>query len=73
MVLRVERALYIHSPHLQSLPDRDLKSQDLDYESDSLTIRPRLLIYIYIYFLYTAQGHTHKDKSVEMLNELRFN
>ncbi len=27
-----ERALYIHSPHLQPL----------DYESDSLTIRPRL-------------------------------
>ncbi len=23
VVLRVERALYIHSPHRQSLPDRD--------------------------------------------------
>ncbi len=42
MVLRVERALYIHSPHLQSLPARDLNSQPLGYESDSLTIRPRL-------------------------------
>ncbi len=42
VVLRVERALYIHSPHLQSLPARDSNSQPLGYESDSLTIRPRL-------------------------------
>ncbi len=35
VVLRVERALDIHSPHLQSLPDRDSNSQPLDYESDS--------------------------------------
>ncbi len=42
VVLRVERALYIHFPHLQSLPARDSNSQPLDYESDSLTIRPRL-------------------------------
>ncbi len=40
MVLRVERALNIHSPHLQFLPARDSNSQPLDYESDSLTIRP---------------------------------
>ncbi len=38
VVLRVERALYIHSPHLQSLPDRDLNSQPFDYESDSLSL-----------------------------------
>ncbi len=44
MVLKVERALYIHSPHLQFLPARDLNSQPFDYESDSLTIRPRLLM-----------------------------
>ncbi len=37
MVLRVEKALYIHFPHLQFLPDRDSHSQPLDYESDSLT------------------------------------
>ncbi len=42
VVLRVERALYIHSPHLQYLPARDSNSQPLDYESDSLNIRPRL-------------------------------
>ena len=42
VVLRVERALYIHSPHLQFLPARDSNSQPLDCESDSLTIRPRL-------------------------------
>ncbi len=42
MVLRVERVLVIHSPHLQFLPARDSNSQPLDYESDSLTIRPRL-------------------------------
>ncbi len=48
VVLRVERALYIHSPHLQFLPARDSNSQPLDYESDSLTIRLRLPpIYIY--------------------------
>ncbi len=42
VVLRVERELYIHSPHTQFLPARDSNSQPLDYESDSLTIRPRL-------------------------------
>ncbi len=42
VVLKVERALYIHSPHLQFLPARDSNSQPFDYESDSLTIRPRL-------------------------------
>ncbi len=42
VVLRVERALYIHFPHLQFLPARDSNWQPLDYESDSLTIRPRL-------------------------------
>ncbi len=58
VVLRVERALYIHSPHLQFLPARDSNSQPLDYESNSLTIRLTILtikllflkgtIYIYI-------------------------
>ncbi len=42
MVLKVERVLDIHSPHLQFLPARDSNSQPFDYESDSLTIRPRL-------------------------------
>ncbi len=44
VVLRVERVLYIHSPppHLQFLLDRDSNSQPFDYESVSLTIRPRL-------------------------------
>ncbi len=42
MVLKVERVLYIHSPHLQLLLARGLNSQSFDYESDSLTIRPRL-------------------------------
>ncbi len=37
VVLRVERALT-----LQFLPARDSNSQPLDYESDSLTISPRL-------------------------------
>ncbi len=40
VVLKVERTLYIHSPHLKFLPARD--SNSLDYESDTLTIRPRL-------------------------------
>ncbi len=42
VVLRVGRVLYIHSSHLQFLPARDSNSQPFDYESDSLTIRPRL-------------------------------
>ncbi len=42
VVLKEERALDIHSPHLQFLPDWDTNSQPLNYESDSLTIRPRL-------------------------------
>ncbi len=33
-----ERALYIHSPHWQSLPDRDSNLQPFDYESDSLPL-----------------------------------
>ncbi len=57
-VLKVERALYIRSPHLQSLPDQDSNSQPFNYESESLTIRPRLLLhecflfmkYAWIYF-----------------------
>ncbi len=40
VVLKVERALDIHSPHLQSLPD--LRLEPSGYKSDSLTIRPRL-------------------------------
>ncbi len=38
VVLKVERALYIHSPHLQSLPAWDLNLQPFDYESDSLIL-----------------------------------
>ncbi len=32
----------VHSVHLQFLPAQDSNSQPFDYESDSLTIRPRL-------------------------------
>ncbi len=38
VVLKVERALYIHSPHLQFLQARDSNSQPFDYESETLTI-----------------------------------
>ncbi len=38
VVLKVGRALYIHSPHLQSLPDRDSNSQPFDYDSNSLPL-----------------------------------
>ncbi len=41
-----ERALYIHSPHQQSLQDRDSNSQPFNYESDSLTIRLRLPLHV---------------------------
>ncbi len=37
-----DRALYIHSPHLQILPARDSNSQPFDNVSNSVTIRPRL-------------------------------
>ncbi len=36
VVLRVERALYIHSPHLQFLPAWDSNLLPLDYKSDLL-------------------------------------
>ncbi len=42
VVLRVERALCIHSPTYNSCRTWDSNSQPLGYESDSLTIRPRL-------------------------------
>ncbi len=43
VVLRVERALYIHPPTYNSCqPARDSNPQPLAYESDSLTIKPRL-------------------------------
>ncbi len=48
VVLRVERTLDIqraqdiHSPHLQFLPAWDSNSQPFDFESNSLTNRPRL-------------------------------
>ncbi len=38
VVLKVERALYIHSTHRQYLPDRDSNSQPFDYESNSLQL-----------------------------------
>ncbi len=46
VVLRMERALEILSLHLQFLPARDSNSQTLGYESDSLTIKPRLPMYL---------------------------
>ncbi len=42
----VLRALYIHSPHLHFLAVRESNSQPLDYESNSLTIKPRLPVNI---------------------------
>ncbi len=42
MSVVVVRALHIHTPHLQSLPDWDSNTQPFNYESKSLTIRPRL-------------------------------
>ncbi len=38
VVLNVERALYLHSPHWQFLTDRDSNSQPLDYVLDSLPL-----------------------------------
>ncbi len=56
VVLKVERALYIHSAHQQTLPDRDSNSQPFVYESDSLPLGhdfpgcvPCSLIYSLIY------------------------
>ncbi len=37
LVLKMERPLYIHSPH-RVLPDRDSNSQPFDYESNSLPL-----------------------------------
>ncbi len=60
VVLKVERALYIHSPHLQFLLSRDSNSQPLDYESDSLTIRPQLpLLNINTNYFYNFSRNIH--------------
>ncbi len=52
-VSKVERALDVHSLHLQFLPARDSNSQPFNYESDSLTIighdLPTLCSIIHIY------------------------
>ncbi len=42
VVLKEERALVIHSPTNNPCRTRDSNPQSLDYESDALTIRPRL-------------------------------
>ncbi len=76
VVLRVKRALDIHSPHLQSLPARDSNPQTLDYESDSLTIRPWLptshvkivfnkytVIHVCPHFYYKWLKSVHKIRS----------
>ncbi len=60
----VERALYIHSLHLHSCRTWDSNSQPFDYESDSLTIRPRLPLYIYIH----TQPNTHTYIETEYTN-----
>ncbi len=72
MVLKVERVLYIHSPHQQSLPDRDWNSQPFDYESDSLTIRPRLpyLRWTQQHYKRVNRGSVRCDKTEMMLVRL---
>ncbi len=47
VVLRVERALCIHSPTYKSYQPKT-RTQPLDYESDSITIRPRLPLALYV-------------------------
>ncbi len=42
LILKLERVLYIHSSTYNPCWTWDSNSQPLDYESDSLTIRPRL-------------------------------
>ncbi len=70
VVLKVKRALYIHSPHLQFLLARDSNSQPFDYESDSLTIRPRLphchlcktdFLVSYSFFFFFIPWHRHNS------------
>ncbi len=67
VVLRVERALDIHSPHLQYLPARDSNSQPFDYESDSLTIRPRLPRWVSHLFVYPTQFNQDSFKTSDSL------
>ncbi len=63
VVLRVERALYIHSPHLQFLQARDSNSQPLGYESDSLTIRPWLYVCLmYCIIVYASRCVSHRPR-----------
>ncbi len=62
VVLKEERALVIHSPTNNPCWTWDSNPQPLDYESDSLTIRPRLP-YVMLNFsksvLMKKQSHLH--------------
>ncbi len=64
VVLKEERALVIHSPTNNPCRTWDSNPQPLDYESDSLTIRPRLPLftthtYFFISNLHISDLYTH--------------
>ncbi len=68
MVLRVERVLYINQPPPpQFLPDRDSNSLPLDYEGDSLTIRPWLPpIFVHMSLLIQIRLLFHRRKNIKL-------
>ncbi len=67
MVLRVKRALDIHSPNLRFLLARDSNLQPFDYESDSLTIRPRLPRLYKWCLSHVSHSHMPLKKLIKML------
>ncbi len=58
-----ERALYIHSPHLQFLPVRDSNSQPFDYESDSLQLHASSALFMHklVWDWFYVEHPTHEN------------
>ncbi len=64
VVLKEERVLVIHSPTNNPCRTRDSNPQPLNYESDSLTIRPRLPHNIFIMYIYCLKSSVKFPQSV---------
>ncbi len=54
------RCAFTTPPHLQFLPARDSNSQPFDYESNSLTIRPRIAYMCASHVFNVSTAHEHR-------------
>ncbi len=67
MVLKVERVLFIHNPHLQFLPVRESNQRPSGYKPNSLTARPQLPPYVLI--MCTLCAHHERGLLFKCLNQ----